>query len=421
MASGDLDPDFHRDDSSQDSSQSFAQFSAKRYNSLPLMIKKVFFFLSIGVFASSLGEGIVSPLLPLYVNSLGATGIWLGIIMSVNFISNSIAVPIAGRFSDRKGRKPFLIAGFIAVSVVSLAYLMVKEVTLLALIRFVHGAAGALIAPIALAYVGDLSPEGEEGKWMGYANATFFSGFGLGPFLGGLLTEHYGISANFISLASLNLFAFLMALSFLPEVSRRKAAEKPPISLKEISASNMVKGIFSFRLANAMGFGGIGTFLPIFAAAIGLKTSQIGILLSVNILAVTLFTPVVGIVADKFNRRTITILGSLLLTVFLAVIPVAGSFWPLLAILLFQGIGSSICSTASSALTVEEGRKFGMGSMMSMLFLAMSIGMASGPIASGGIAQILDINWVFYFGGLMNLLGTLAFIWFTRKRNLATG
>ena len=378
------------------------------------MIKKVFLVLSICVFASSLGDGIVSPLLPLYIRDMGATGIWLGIIVAASFISNSVAIPITGRLSDKKGRKPFLIVGFLAISIISLGYLLAKDVTLLTLIRLVHGAAGALIAPIALAYIGDLSPEGEEGKWMGYSNATFFSGFGLGPFLGGILTEYYGINATFITMSGLNLFAFLMALSFLPEVSRRKALEKPHISLKEIRASNMVKGLFSFRLANAFGFGGIGTFLPIFAAAIGLKTSLIGILLSVNILAVTLFTPLVGIVADRLNRRTITILGSLLLTVFLAVIPVAGSFWPLLAILLVQGIGSSICSTASSALTVEEGRRFGMGSMMSMLFLAMSIGMASGPIASGGIAQLLNINWVFYFGGIMSLVGTGLFAWFTR-------
>ena len=380
------------------------------------MIKKVFIFLSIGVFASSLGEGIVSPLLPLYVNSLGATGIWLGIIMSANFFSNSIAVPIAGAFSDQKGRKPFLIAGFLAIALISLAYLMVKEVTLLTIIRLFHGAAGAFIAPIALAYVGDLSPEGQEGKWMGYANATFFSGFGLGPVVGGLLTERYGISSTFIGMAGLNLFAFLMVLIFLPEITRRKALEKPHISLKDISASNMVKGLFSFRMAQSLGFGGMGTFLPIFAAAIGLDTGRIGILLSINILSVTLFTPIFGLIADKFNRRAITIAGSLVLTVFIAIIPIAGSFWPLFAILLIQGIFSSICGTSSSALVVDEGRKFGMGSMMSTVFLAGGIGMALGPIASGSIDQLSNMNWVFYFGGLMNFLGTLAFIWFTRER-----
>ncbi|MBI2850176.1 MAG: MFS transporter [Chloroflexi bacterium] len=380
------------------------------------MIKKIFLVLSISVFASTLGDGIVSPLLPLYIRDMGATGIWLGIVIAATFISNSIAVPIAGGLSDRKGRKAFLTAGFLAASIISLSYIWARDVSLLALIRFVHGAIGALIAPIALAYVGDLSPEGEEGKWMGYSNATFFSGFGLGPFVGGLLSEHFGMTASFISMSSLNLLAFIIAFFFLPKVSPRKMTEKPRISLRQISDSNMVKGLFSFRMAQALGFGGIGTFLPIFASAIGMKTSLIGILLSVNILAVTLFNPPIGFIADRFSRRALTVIGSLLLTAFLVAIPLAGSFWPLLVILLFQGLGSAICTTASSALTVEEGRRFGMGSMMSMLFLAMSIGMASGPIASGAIAQLLDINWVFYFGGVASLMGTIAFIWFTRRR-----
>ena len=85
------------------------------------MIKKVFIFLSICVFASSLGDGIVSPLLPLYIDNLGAKGIWLGITVAAVFISNSIAVPIFGRLSDKKGRKPFLIAGFISIAIISLS------------------------------------------------------------------------------------------------------------------------------------------------------------------------------------------------------------------------------------------------------------------------------------------------------------
>jgi len=51
---------------------------------------------------------------------------------------------------------------------------------------------------------------------------------------------------------------------------------------------------------------------------------------------------------------------------------------------------------------------------MSMLFLAMSIGMALGPIISGGIADLLNINSVFYFGAAIGLTGTALFIWFTR-------
>lgn len=379
------------------------------------MNKKVFLILSICVFASSLGDGIVSPLLPLYVNKLGATGIWLGLIIAAFFISNSISIPITGRLSDSKGRKPFLLAGFLGCSIISLGYLLAGNVTLLTLIRFLHGAAGALIAPIALAYLGDLSPKGEEGKWMGYANATFFSGFGLGPFIGGILTERFGMNTAFITLSSLNMFAFLVAIVFLPEISRRRTAERPRISLREISSSNMVKGLFSFRAAQSLGAGAINVFLPIFAAGIGLRTSLIGLLLSVSILSVTLLTPPVGMIADKFNRRTLTVLSSILLAVALMATPFAGSFWPLFGILFIQGIGFSVSGIATSALAVDEGRKFGMGSMMSMIFLAMSIGMASGPIASGGIAQVMNTDWVFYFGGITSLLGTGIFLWFTRQ------
>jgi MFS family permease len=86
------------------------------------MIKKVFPILGLCVFSSTLGIGIVSPLLPLYVKDMGATGIWLGIIVAAYFASNSIATPIAGRLSDRRGRKIFLTVGLVAYSLVSLGY-----------------------------------------------------------------------------------------------------------------------------------------------------------------------------------------------------------------------------------------------------------------------------------------------------------
>jgi MFS family permease len=74
-------------------------------------MKKVFPILALCVFSSTLGIGIVSPLLPLYVKNLGATRVWLGIIVAAYFASNSIATPIAGRLSDRRGRKIFLVVG----------------------------------------------------------------------------------------------------------------------------------------------------------------------------------------------------------------------------------------------------------------------------------------------------------------------
>ena len=316
------------------------------------MIKKVFPILALCVFSSTLGIGIVAPLLPLYVRDMGATGIWLGIIIAAYFISNSVAVPIAGRLSDRRGRKYFLAIGLLAYSIISLGYIWADNVTHLALLRLVHGVAGAVTIPIAMAYLGDLSPQGQEGKWQGYATAAFFSGFGFGPLMGGVLTEHFGMTVPFLCMSGFNMLAFLIALFFLPEVSRRQTSGDFHLSFREMSASGMIRGLFSFRLVQALGRGGITAFLPIFAAMIGLSTSLIGILLTINILSITLFTPLGGLIADKVNRKTLIILGSILFTILLAAIPLTNSFGQLLTVLLIQGLSAAISMPAAAALTV---------------------------------------------------------------------
>lgn len=378
------------------------------------MIKKVFPVLAICVFSSTLGIGIVAPLLPLYIKDLGASGVWLGIIVAAYFFSNSIAVPIVGRMSDRKGRKPFLTIGLFAYSIISLGYLWADTVTLLALVRFVHGIAGAVTIPVAVAYIGDLSPEGEEGKWMGYANAAFFSGFGFGPLLGGVLTDYLGMNAAFLTMSGLNMIAFVIAFFFLAEVKNRRVGEEFHFSFKEMAESRLIRGLFSFRLSESLGRGGVATFLPIFAAGFGLSTSMIGVLISANILSITLFAPIGGLIADRFNRRTLTIIGVFLFSVLLMIIPLSANFFQLLIVLLLQGLSAAISMSASTALTVEEGRKFGMGATMSMLFLAMGIGMAIGPVMAGGIAEWLNTSWVFFIAAAMGLGGVLLFIWFTR-------
>ena len=379
------------------------------------MIKKVFPILALSAFSSMLGVGIISPLLPLYAENLGATGIWLGVIFSSFSISRTILMPIIGRLSDRSGRKLFLCIGLLIYSITSLGYIWAGDVSQLTLVRLIQGSAAGMIIPIAQAYVGDISPERKEGTWMGYFNAAFFTGFGFGPLLGGVLTDHSGMNTAFYTMGGLNLLALLVAVLFLPEIERRKMAASPRTSFREMSTSGMIKGLFNFRLAFAIGRGTIVTFLPIFAGIyIGLPPSRIGILLTVNILVTSLLQIYGGNIADRFNRRILVVVGGLTNITFLALIPLGGSFWPLLAICALGGLGGAISMPAASALVVEEGRKFGMGSTIAVFSMAMSIGMAIGPIVSGVIADFINLDTVFYFGAAMGLIGTTLFIWFTK-------
>ena len=82
------------------------------------MIRKVFPILALSIFSSMLGVGIIAPLLPLYAESLGATGIWLGIIFGGFSISRAIVMPIIGRLSDRHGRRPILGIGLLSFAII---------------------------------------------------------------------------------------------------------------------------------------------------------------------------------------------------------------------------------------------------------------------------------------------------------------
>ena len=379
------------------------------------MIKKVFPILALSTFSAMLGIGIIVPLLPLYAENMGATGIWIGVIFAGFSVSRAIFMPIIGRLSDSSGRKLFICIGLLIYAIMSLGYIWADNVSQLTLVRLIHGAASGMIIPIAQAYVGDISPEGEEGKWMGYFNAAFFSGIGFGPLMGGALTEHFSMSVAFFTMGVLNLLAFLIAVLFLPEIRQREMAASPHPSFKEMSASGMVKGLFSFRLSFSLGMGAFACFLPIFATIyIGLSPTLIGVLVAVNILLMSLLGAATGKIADRFNRRALVALGSLTNLTFLALIPLGGNFWQLLGICALGGLGGAIAMPAASALIVEEGRRFGMGSTMGAFAMAMSIGMAIGPLLSGVIADFASINLVFYFGASAGLIGTGLFLWFTR-------
>jgi MFS family permease len=346
---------------------------------------------------------------------LGASGIWLGAIFAGFAISRSIFTPIFGRLSDRSGRKLFISIGLLSFSIISLGFIWANSVSQLILIRILHGATGGMVIPIALAYIGDISPQGEEGKWMGYSNAAFFIGFGFGPLIGGVLTDQFSMTVAFATMSGLNLLAFLIALLFLPEISRSKLAATPNLSFREMGASGVVKGLFSFRVGHALGIGAFVPFLPIFAAMyMGLSLTLIGIVLAVNTVLSSLLQPYSGKIADRFNRRGLIVIGGLTSSLFLASIPFAHNFGQLLGLCALGGLGRAISMPAASALTVEEGRKYGMGSTMAIFTVAFSIGMAIGPLLSGAIADLANINSVFYFAAGMELVGTSFFIWFTR-------
>jgi len=135
--------------------------------------KKIFGTLFFSIFAAVTGVGVVVPLLPIYARDLGASGLYIGLIFGAFSISRTAFLPWFGRLSDTKGRKPFIVPGFLAYALISVAFIYSNTVSTLIIIRFFHGIASAMLMPVIQAYIGDITPRGREGITMGAFNMSF--------------------------------------------------------------------------------------------------------------------------------------------------------------------------------------------------------------------------------------------------------
>src|SRR5690606_29127555 len=144
-------------------------------------------------------------------------------------------------------------------AVLSLAYIVVDSVYSLTAVRFAHGVASAMVVPIAMAYVADLSEKGKEGSHMGNFSISMFLGMGMGPLLGGFLNDAFGLDSVFYVMAGLSAFATLLVGASLPEAKRSKftVQEGNAVPMREILTLPVMRGVMVFSFISALGRGGM--------------------------------------------------------------------------------------------------------------------------------------------------------------------
>jgi MFS family permease len=107
------------------------------------------------------------------------------------------------------------------------------------------------------------------------------------------------------------------------------------------------------------------------------------------------------------DRRVLILVGNVLYSIAIILYPFTHSFIEVLGLSLLLGIFGAIPLPAATALIVEEGKKYGMGSTMAVFNVAMSLGLGSGPLVSGLIHDISGLKAVFYFSAVLGVFGTL--------------
>src|SRR5262249_25229032 len=127
---------------------------------------------------------------------------WSGLVVGVAPLSSAMMGPLWGTMADRWGRKAMVLRALVLISIMQIAISFVPNVQWLLAARFVHGAfAGFNTMAMALAV--SMGPRDKVASAIGLVQAAQFLPTAIGPSIGGVLIDAFGVRTNFMLTATL--------------------------------------------------------------------------------------------------------------------------------------------------------------------------------------------------------------------------
>ena len=249
-------------------------------------------------------------------------------------------VPWLGGLSDRWGRKPFIITGMAGYGISSLLFLYASSAESLIFTRLVQGVFAAMVLPVAMALVADITPPGMEGRAFGTFNMFFFMGFGIGPVIGGAVYDLAGLNANFLLMFALGLVAALtVALTVREPASEQRSGGKRGFrEMLHLAHDHSFLAILVARGGLAAGMSSFTAFMPLVATGHGLDILGVGMCLTANVLLSTAMQRPAGWLADRLPRLPLAVGGLALAGVMKTLIPWGTDLFSLMLLCMAEGV-----------------------------------------------------------------------------------
>ncbi len=151
--------------------------------------------------------GTVETFLPLYSIQAGYSAYEIGIFLSAQVITIALSKPFMGKFSDRHGRKPQIIAGTFIGAVGVGALPLFDGFFFLLVINIFIGISISIVTAATSAYIADLSRKEAYGSAMGLLGSIMDIGHTTGPLVSGIIAYNFGIAKSFLGASVLMVFA----------------------------------------------------------------------------------------------------------------------------------------------------------------------------------------------------------------------
>ena len=262
---------------------------------------------TVALAVASFGHGLTMPLLSLVLDHQGVDETLIGLNAGTYFIAVFAVAPLATRLLRARGPALLMLASILATAVLLALLRAFPDVWLWFPLRFALGMAASFLWIAGEAWVNHSATETHRGRIIAIFGIVVSGGFALGPLILSM-TGTEGWAPFLVTIALLLVAAGVLAgaLGSSPKLRGKTG----PLARYVLLAPVAMFGYFVFAAGDAM----LLTFLPIYAAGLGVgEVDAIRLLTVLAVGSMALQYPV-GWLADRVSNYAIAaVMGAVLL------------------------------------------------------------------------------------------------------------
>lgn len=367
---------------------------------------KPFIQMTVGMLFLFTGFYLLLPTLPLYIKHLGGSETQVGLAAGAFTLTAVVFRPMVGGLVDRYGRRAFYIWGLIFFVLSMYLYDWVGSILLLLALRILHGASWAFSTTSIGTVITDLIPASRRGEGMGWYGMAMTVAMAIGPMLGTYIVGGYSFQTLFLVATGLSLIAFILAYMTRAPYQAKPSAGR--IQLVEKSVLPVTVAIFFLAVA----YGGITTFLPLFAESIRVNP---GTFFLVYAVALTLIRPFAGKLSDRFGEAAVIIPSLVVTAGALIVLSLSSGLPGLITAAILYGIGFGSAQPALQAATLRIAPEDRRGAANASFMTAFDLGIGLGAILLGLVSERIGYAYLFTVTAVSVVISLVIFTIFVRR------
>lgn len=367
---------------------------------------KPFIQMTVGMLFLFTGFYLLLPTLPLYIKHLGGSETQVGLAAGAFTLTAVVFRPMVGGLVDRYGRRAFYVWGLIFFVLSMYLYDWVGSILLLLALRILHGASWAFSTTSIGTVITDLIPTSRRGEGMGWYGMAMTVAMAIGPMLGTFIVSGYSFRTLFLVATGLSLIAFILAYMTRAPYQAKPSAGR--IQLVEKTVLPVTVAIFFLAVA----YGGITTFLPLFAESIRVNP---GTFFLVYAVALTLIRPFAGKLSDRFGEAAVIIPSLVVTAAALIVLSLSSGLPGLITAAILYGIGFGSAQPALQAATLRIAPENRRGAANASFMTAFDLGIGLGAIVLGLVSERIGYAYLFTVTAVSVVVSLIIFAVFVRR------